>query len=166
MAVQRRVLIGTIAAAGALLGGTAVAMAGDGGDDQRVELRNAADEETTTTTEVTTTTEATTTTVEVTTTTAGPATTAAPTTTAAPATTTTVAMVSVPSVIGLTEANAVVALERAGFSVSVSYQDFSDPNDANKGGAAVSQSLTGNAPAPAGSPVALVVGRYTGPASS
>jgi serine/threonine-protein kinase len=62
----------------------------------------------------------------------------------------------VPSVIGLTEANAINTLNNAGFNPEVVEQDTADPT---QDGRVIDQSPNANTDAPAGSTVTITVGR-------
>jgi eukaryotic-like serine/threonine-protein kinase len=66
---------------------------------------------------------------------------------------------TVPSVVGLTEANAIDALESKGFKVNVTEQSTPDPT---KDGKVLSQNPAGNTTAERGSTVSIVVGVFSG----
>jgi serine/threonine-protein kinase len=66
----------------------------------------------------------------------------------------------VPSVVGLTEANALNTLNNAGFEPTVDEQDTDDPT---QDGRVISQTPAPNTPATAGSTVTIVVGRFVAP---
>jgi serine/threonine-protein kinase len=67
---------------------------------------------------------------------------------------------TVPSVIGLTEANAINTLRGAGFEVNVQEQDTDDPT---QDGRVIDQDPAGNATAEQGSTVTIVVGNFVEP---
>ena len=67
------------------------------------------------------------------------------------------ATATVPSVVGLTEANAINTLSSRGFSADVVEQDTSDPT---QDGRVISQDPGGNTTAPEGSTVTITVGRF------
>jgi beta-lactam-binding protein with PASTA domain len=64
---------------------------------------------------------------------------------------------TVPSVVGLSEANAINTLQSDGFVPNVIEQDTNDPTEA---GRVISQSPTGSSSAPEGSTVDITVGRF------
>jgi beta-lactam-binding protein with PASTA domain len=68
----------------------------------------------------------------------------------------------VPSVVGLTEANAINTLNNAGFSPQVVEQDTDDPT---QDGRVISQDPAANSTATDGSTVTIPVGNYVEPAT-
>jgi beta-lactam-binding protein with PASTA domain len=67
---------------------------------------------------------------------------------------------TVPSVVGLTEANAINTLDNDGFNPTVVEQDTSDPT---QDGRVLAQDPAGNATAQNGSTVTITVGRFVAP---
>jgi serine/threonine-protein kinase len=70
---------------------------------------------------------------------------------------------TVPSVVGLTEANAINTLSGQGFNASVVEQETADPSE---DGRVIDQNPAGNSTATQGSTVTITVGRFVAPTSS